>query len=295
MPASIVISNYTGGLGNRLLLQAHALAFSQEFKCRLFNLALLPASHCLNGFYRNPLGEFPARLLPFDTRLLVRPIRGILEKWILFRINSRRAEGEGWIIVERSKIRSVNMVEADFKKNIFEKKWLFLWGWLFRAYPLLKKHAPLIRSQLSIRPEAAPHLQPFFGALREKNEKLVCVHVRQGDARNVPASEGLYIPAEDLAQAYRANLARFGKHRLIVCSDEPVPPDLFPKQALASPLRTLEEDLVLMSKSQWILGGRSTLSRFAAFVGGASYLDCSGVSSKEPRLLPSLETLDDVG
>lgn len=295
MPASIVISNYTGGLGNRLLLQAHALAFSQEFKCRLFNLALLPASHCLNGFYRNPLGEFPARHLLFDTRPLVRPIRGILEKWILFRINSRRAEGEGWIIVERSKIRSVNMMDADFKKNIFEKKWLFLWGWLFRAYPLLKKHVDVIRSQLSVRAGIAPRLKNFLDSLAEKDEKIVCVHVRQGDARNVPTSEGLYIAPEELARAYRTNLNRFGKHRLVISSDEPVPPTLFPTQALGNLPRTLEEDLVLMSQSTWILGGRSTLSRVAAFIGGANYLDCSGIAQKEPRIIPSLEALDDVG
>jgi len=295
VPASIVIGNYTGGLGNRLLLQAHALAFSREFGCHLFNLALLPAYHCFHGLYRNPLGEFPRRDFPFDTRFLARPIRGLLEDWVLSRIHSGQTEGGGWVIIERSKIKSVDMLDSEFKRHILDKKWIFLWGWLFRAYPLLKKHAACIRSQLSIRPEAAPRLKSFFGSIRQKGEILVCVHIRQGDARNVPASEGLYIPAENLAQVYRTNLARFGKHRLIVCSDEPVPFDLFPGQILATAPRPLEDDLVLMSQSQWILGGRSTLSRFAAFVGGANYLDCSGVSQKGPRLIPSLETLDDVG
>jgi len=294
MPATMIVSNYTGRLGNRLLLQAHLVAAAAEFGSRVINLALLPSSRLLAGFHCNPLGEFPPRHFLPGLPILCRPLRGWVAKWVCSRLASGHTHGRHWRIFDTSRTWT-DMTSADFRHELESHRKLFLWGWLFRAYPLIKKHARCIRSQLSIRPEAAPNLKPFFSSLREKNERLVCVHVRQGDARNVPASEGLYIPAEDLARAYRANLNHFGKHRLVVCSDEPVPPGLFPGQALATPLRPLEEDLVLMSKSQWILGGRSTLSRFAAFVGGASYLDCSGVSSKEPRLLPSLETLDDVG
>lgn len=68
MPATIILADHTGRLGNRLILYAHVMAAAEEYGCRVVNLSILAASHYFSGLHLNPWASYPRQAFPFDLR-----------------------------------------------------------------------------------------------------------------------------------------------------------------------------------------------------------------------------------
>ena len=86
MPATLILADQTGRLGNRLILFSHVIAAAEEHGCRVLNLSILPAAHYFEGLHLNPLGRYPKRFFPIDLRWLFRAFALLEATWLFAKV-----------------------------------------------------------------------------------------------------------------------------------------------------------------------------------------------------------------
>lgn len=266
MPATILLPDYTGRLGNRLILFTHVLAAAMEHGFRVWNWSLLPAAHYFEGTHLNPLASYPRRHFPLDLRWLVRPFRRGVEEWIRGCRRKRRRGNRHILFLDRENRAPLNLASETFVRMVSEYSGLVLWGYSFRCPFLVEKHAEPIRRFLAVRSVFAP-----AGGRRESSlaaGRRIVVHLRQGDFKTWQGGKHYRSP-ETMAMALAALRPR-RRDRVWICSDEAVPGSVFPSSADIR-RRTLGEDLWLLTHATDVVSGRSTLAAWAAFGGRARH------------------------
>ena len=276
MSATLVLPDYTGRLGNRLILHAHVLAAAMELRCRVWNLSLLPAAHYFEGLHLNPLCSYPQRHFPADFRWAIRPVRRGIEEWVRACRRRGTAGGGKVVLLDRENRRVLDLAGKPFAHLVRRHPLLVLWGYSFRCPKLLRKHAAEIRRHLRVRKEFAEAGPEPAG--RPAPSRRIVVHIRQGDFRTWQEGK-FYRSPRCMAQALHRLIGKdSGKRRQVwVCSDEPVPHHLFPPGTKVE-TRELGRDLWLLTNATDVVSARSTLAAWAAFQGGARHwlVDCKG-------------------
>lgn len=264
-----MLPDYTGGLGNRLLVYSHLLAAAIEYGFRTWNAALLPYREVVAGQEKNPCNAFPpakhAGLPPRLFRGLRRGIAGtarLVHRW----------GGHQHLLGFH---HQPDGHELDLQGSLFSRllqtyRWLVLWGYPYRSEALRQKHSKPVREFL--RPSRA-WAQKAAGMLdppRAKGCKVVAVHVRQGDYRGF--SGGRYFfetPAYvRWARAWLQQASRAGaKVHFVVCSDTPQNPSLWASLPSSVSSRPVALDYSLIAAADFCLAPPSSLSEMACWVG----------------------------
>lgn len=277
MPATLILADHTGRLGNKLILFSHVIAAAEEYGCRVINLSILPAAHYFEGLHLNPLGEYPKRFFPIDLRWLFRVFRKPIQDWVRGRRGKPPLQNR-WLTVLDMENRPVYRLDSpEFAALTRQSRWIILWGYPYRCPDLVKKHGEKIREFFRIRPQVAPVASKEIAAAEGSGKETIAIHIRQGDFRDW--NEGKYYLTP---QATSQGLASKGWnledpwYRTWVCSDESIPKNLFPAKSTFGVPRALGEDLFIMSRCQRLVGGWSTLVYFCSFLGGGEFFRILG-------------------
>ena len=272
MPATIILADHTGRLGNKLILFAHVIAAAQEYGCRVINLSILPAAHYFEGLHRNPLGSYPRSFFPIELRWLVRAFRKPIEGWV----RSQRGKPpirNRWLTVLDMENKPVYGLDSrEFAELVRSTRYILLWGYPYRCPALVRKHQEKIRAFFKIRPQTAPILSHEYSTAKGSGLDTLAIHVRQGDFRDWNEGRYYFSPQQvkETLSAYGWNLDSSGL-RAWVCSDEKVPEGVFPPGSNSGIPRCLGEDLFIMSRCRRLVGGWSTLAYFCSFLGANEF------------------------
>lgn len=268
MPATLILADQTGRLGNKLILFSHVIAAAEEHGCRVLNLSILPAAHYFEGLHLNPLGRYPKRFFPIDLRWLFRAFRKPIQNWIRSRRGKPPIQNR-WLTVLDMENKPVYRLDSpEFSALTRQSRWIILWGYPYRCPALVKKHATKIRSFFRVRAQVAPILSREFAAAMGAGKDTLAIHIRQGDFREWIEGK-YYLSSQAMAQNLSSKAWNIWSPqiRTWVCSDEVVAQGVFPNEALEGIPRELGEDLFIMSRCRRLVGGWSTLPYFCSFLG----------------------------
>lgn len=281
-----MLPDYTGGLGNRLLVYSHIMAAACAYGFRAWNAALLPYRGVVAGQEKNPCNAFPPSK---EARLSPRVFRG-LRRWIAGTARLVQRHGGSQHLLgfhHQPDGRELDLQGSVFTRLLRSYRWLVLWGYPYRSEPLREKHAQTVREFLQPSRFWAQKAAEILGPLRAGGCKVVAVHVRQGDYRGF--SGGRYF-FETAAYVLRAGewLRRAGHHgekiHFVVCSDTPQDPALWASLPSSISLRPVALDYSLMTAADFCLAPPSSLSEMACWVGGVPRILLKDASSPLPEI-----------
>ena len=268
MRPTLVLSKYYGGFGNRLFLHIHTLATAMENGFSICNLTLHQTAHLFEGLWANSWCRYPAPRFGLPLHRVTRVARGWLE-WLAHGQRGKPGRVPGFYTAWLGEEESLSMESPEFLDICRNHRWINLQGWQFRAPRAVQKHRESIRSFMRFRRSQNPMLTAWLDESKAQKKTRVCLHVRMGDYRTWHGGRYFIDPGIYASAAHQ--IARTEKSRnpeFWVCSDEPLDLTLFPPGTRCTPNRTLAEDFQLLTEADFILGGISTFSRAAAFLGG---------------------------
>lgn len=293
MAATILLADHTGRLGNRLILFAHVIAAAEEYGCRVINLSILPAAHYFEGLQGNPLGSYPRMHFPLDLRWMVRAFRKPIQGWVRGRRGKPSIQNQWLTVLDRETNKPVYRLDTpEFARLTQTSRLIVLWGYPYRCPALVKKHAAKIRAFFKVHPQAAPRLSREYAEALVAGRDTLAIHIRQDDFREFCGGKYYFSP-EKTAASLAAGDWNLGdpRTRTWICSDEPVPPELFPQSSTQNMPRPLGEDLFIMSRCHQLVAGWSTLAYFCAFLGAGRFYRIPSAGQK-PQQHP-VESLSD--
>lgn len=273
LSTTLILPDYIGRLGNRLYIYIHTLAACIHWGFRCANLTLQPHAELFANLRNNPFCLFPKPRYGAPLHRFARAARLPVE-WLALRKNS-----EGDFLSK--KIRVINfhmhtnqsMDSDDFFEKCRPYRWVILWGWASRANSLLAKYQDKVAKFCALNRKLNPQLTRLLDQTRPKGGKRVCLHIRLGDKKSLPGQtmsmDFFTRQARRLWEAHKNQSLDFW-----ICSDEPVDITRFPPNTHLSPNKSLNEDFQIMVESDYLIGGVSTLSRAAAYLGSSKIYTC---------------------
>ena len=261
-----------GRLGNRLYLFAHLLAFSLEHDVPICMPSFWKYADCFETWRGSWLCRFPLTSRRRPGFLALRNFT----RWGIYRVSKlvRRfsPNGRKWGAIVLPEADTLDLDSPEFIAAA-KQKTLFVQGWKFRGTPNVIKHQDELRRMFRPIEPYRRRVEETIAAARKDCDRLVGVHVRQGDYRNYAGGKYNYS-----ADAYRAFLDQvvelFPQDRVkfLICSDEPPPDDVWkPHRVVHGPGDTIE-DMYTLAECDMILGPPSTYSGWASFFGSKPLL-----------------------
>lgn len=273
-PPTIILPDYVGRLGNRLFIYIHTLAACMHWRFHCINLTLQPHANLFKNLKQNSLCSFPSPKQGYALHKLARGIRAPLEWMVKKRLLFPGFIKKSFSVVNFQNEQHQRMDTRDFADRVRSSRWTILWGWANRADCLLGQYQNDICAFLKINEDLNPNLTRELKKSGESGHTKVCIHIRYGDRRIIP---GQTLPLNYyIQQASRLKRAHPDKNlEFWICSDEPIDLSLFPIGSKASKNKSLNEDFQIMVSSDYLIGGVSTLSRSACFLGKSRFFDCT--------------------
>ncbi len=285
VPATLILADHTGRLGNKLILFSHVIAAAEEYGCRVVNLSILPAAHYFEGLHLNPLGSYPQRFFPIDLRWLVRAFRKPIQKWVRGRRGKPTIRNRWLTVLDMENKPVYHLDSPEFAELVRSTRYIVLWGYPYRCPRLVHKHREKIRAFFRIRPQTAPILSREYILEQEAGHDTLAIHIRQGDFREWNGGQ-YYLSPEQTKAALSTNGWNLGAENLKtwVCSDEKVPEGVFPPGSNSGIPRGLGEDLFIMSRCRRLVGGWSTLAYFCSFLGANEFYRIPGADRPPEKM-----------
>lgn len=150
---------------------------------------------------------------------------------------------------------------------------IVLWDWNFRNPEGVKKHRAEICAYLRAKDAHVARAKEIVARAREGVDAVVGVHIRRGDYKTAYGGQYYFSDAEYLR--FMQDFEKpFGRPvRFVIVSNEPVNVDFFASHGVSvvNASASAPEDVVTLSECDYIMGPRSTFSRFAAFYGNKPF------------------------
>jgi hypothetical protein len=152
-----------------------------------------------------------------------------------------------------------------------KSKLVLVYGWLFKDPRNLEKHKQLLLGLWQPNKNYLANVENYFQKYKQDHDVLVGVHIRRGDYKTFENGKWFYSPAqyyEKMKEIAMLETFRDKKIAFIICSNEK---DLsFPHTdefSIFNEERHFAEDVLLLSKCNYIIGPPSTFSIWASFYG----------------------------
>jgi hypothetical protein len=269
----MVIINYKGGqLGNRMLLFAHFMANSLEYGYDLYNPEFNEYVAFFEGSSRNTLPNI--RVSRWGNRRIDKLMSLLLRGWtdITYRITTSNQFYKLYRIFKTHdrQQRNFDLNEAGFIQDARGSKTI-VQGWLFRDHRHIEKFHPEICAYFKPILHYQNQVDAVIRQAREAGNRLIGVHIRRGDY--VRYANGQYyfsdeVYAEKIAQLDKRHTRDGKKCVFILCSNDEVNLDLFPKNStIMSDKRHFITDMYVLAACDAILGPPSTFSIWASYYG----------------------------
>ena len=269
MPATIVVAQSIGQIGNRLEQFSHLIAFAQDHGCRIINPAFSLYSEFFTGTYDDLLCRFP----PVHSYWVIKPYQRIA--YYLLRAAAasqlfKFVPNSIWIDVHWSGY-SYDLSNATFIEFVRKYKWILLTGnWKHRYPEGYHVHVSAIRQHFTLIPPLRERVESFLKKHRATGNTLVGVHIRQGDNFTDPVRRDR-IRSEEYPSVMRAFKALLPNKNLtfIICTNKPQPKELFAGLEIVDAPGEFIEDLYVLAGCDYIFGaGQSSFAMWASLIGG---------------------------
>jgi hypothetical protein len=249
----MIVPSRSGRLGNRLQLSAYAAAVALECGVTASLLCLGAYRSLFAGSRDDVLCRLPVQRPSWRTRFARWGLA--LVGRFLPGLSARRYPGR--FLDEPATIARIASASN-----------LVLRGYYFYAPDLLRKHAATIRRYFQLAPPYAGRVAQFLARARRRGDRVVGVHVRQGDYARYRGGEHFFslVQYAALMTQVRAALGPSSVH-FVVCSDSLLPEDAFPGLSWELGPGDVVEDLYALAGCDFVLGPCSTFNRWSAFVG----------------------------
>jgi len=261
--------DYTGQLGNRLVLLSHFIAAAEEFGFRVHDFALAPHRNQFAGLVHNPFFTYPARPIGWDAGLLTKGLRKPLAHWM--QLKGPKLEGrDGWCGYYNANHRpGVRLDESKFAGWMERHRIFVPWGFDYRCAEWVDRHAEKIRAFLRPCGPAADRASVTLARLRAAGRTPVGVHLRMGKDYQEFFGGRWHFPLE----SYLGWMSRFlvlapGQNTVfVVCADSPLSEGTFGSLPVTYARRSMEEDFALLMGCDRVMGTVSSFSQMACFLG----------------------------
>jgi hypothetical protein len=271
---TILVARRCGRLANRLVLAANIMAFAQDRAWQVYDPTLYTYAEYFEQLRDNVFYRFPAPEVPRRWAKLAHPLMRTKCGYHVVRHTSHlveRVPGLSSLACTISEPADGTVLELDspaFDEACGQASFIFLRGWLIRASQSVKRHGDEIRRYF--RPDEAfrARAETRVHALRQRNDVVVGIHIRQGDYRTW--LDGKYFfPTPTYARWMRSLAATFVNQRVgfLICGDEPHHEREFDGLSVCCQGGHLVEDLHALSCCDYLLGVQSTYSQWASFYG----------------------------
>ncbi len=267
----IVIASKNGQMGNRLNLFAHFMGFAIENNLKVINPAFEDYANLFETtsqdiFCRFPVKNFAPKPKPLEKKLRSK----------FFRYTALTAELIDKINIEQKFLKTI---EAKTKKDYLDlsklenssyiRQWniVIVKGYFFRDYLSVAKHANAIRAYFKPLKKYQDSVSYLVNTIRNNCDILIGIHIRQGDYMQAFPEHfhdtSAYVRIMQKVEALFENK----KVAFLVCSDSKQDKNQFSKFNFTFGSNQIVEDMYSLSQCDYIIGVRSSYSRWASFYG----------------------------
>lgn len=275
-----------GQLANQLWNFISVYAYGVEKNIPVSNYSFFEYSR----YFRIPVGNGLIDIfffMPFELLVSYVPEKRLIPFWRKFyKLYVLLCES----IVRERVIRSGNTGEVDAPyylppspgvreqfsgKEKYASGSLYFDGWFFRNPVGIQKHRESIHSYFSPKEEIRDHIRSFLFPLKERYERIIGVHIRQGDYRTWKGGK-YFIPQERVREIIDEYVSFAGidpgKTCFVIASDGPVDAAKFAGLHTAISSLGPVEDLFLLAETDTVIGSDSSFGDFSAFYGNVPHI-----------------------
>ncbi len=264
----IVIASRVGRLANRVLLFSHLIAAGCEHGFTVVNPAFEHYARYFPSTSRSLIPRFPPGR-PFIAlpRLVRKAPSYATHAWAggMWRLQQR---GHDVGLIRLTRDQYVDLNSDFFVGKARRHRVLIIQDWFFRNRENVERHAGTVRSFFTPHPRRLERARAAVEPARADGRLVVGVHIRRGDYERFKGgrflfSHDVYRRAMDQAVAIHPDR----DVSFLVCSDEPVPAEVFAGLDLLDAPGHEVEDLYALASCDRLIGPPSTYNKWASFWG----------------------------
>ena len=268
MPATIIVVQSIGQLGNRLFQFSHLIALAKARGCRVLNPAFWKYAPLFPSTQQNLFCSFPEQQSNWVQNWMQALVYYLLRLSFSFGILN-------WVpnsfVFKKDWRDGPTAIDSEAFTEIVKKfRIVFLVGSYKHKH--LRGFAlswPSVRTFFRISEERKSKIKLHLKSLRDSSDILVGVHLRQGDVFTDP------VRRDGLDQSvYAQKLAEFllifpeKNVSFLICSNEPIRKALFSTYNHKLGLGDFLDDLYSLAECDYLLGaGQSSFSLWASKIG----------------------------
>lgn len=271
--ASVVIASRSGRLGNRLFLSAYFMANALATGYQLLNPALGEYAHLFEGSAADPLCRFPSVGISLEPEIAsqcrnfvlrsaeaIGSLAGVMGVPGITAIDIRKSHDAKDLVYD--------LCSDEFGNALHSYRNIFVKGWKFRDNEHLVKFHAEISNYFTPVDVIRQSAEKVMTQARERGEKVIGVHVRQGDYR-AWKNGAHYYETEQYAHWMHEATALFPDEKivLLVCASDPIDRRLFAGLNVVESPGSVIGDLHALSLCDVIIGPPSTFSTWASYIG----------------------------
>ncbi len=253
----IIIAHKYGQLGNRLAYLRVYISFALEHNIKILDLSFDEYSKYFMGTCCNVL-----RINNILSRLLRNVITMLINLGLISNNNKLLS------LVETDDNRHVRLIDSAIAEMCIENNVIIYDGWPIINWNLVKKHDSEIRSFFSLVDGIANKVKSFIEQVKEADEILVGVHIRQGDYKNWNSGKH-YFNSTDYVRIMRKVLEMHPNSivKFIISTNEHQDWGLFSEFNYVCAPGNAVEDMYILAECDEIYGPQSSFSGWASFFG----------------------------
>lgn len=253
-----ILTQMGGRLGNQLSVHSYLMAHCIEYSGQMINCAFMPYSTYFEGTKSDQLCRFPAPSHAIQSPKIARAVSLILRGVNKFDRHVTHRIG---------RVQKGDMSAPENAQILAQHCYVSPGSWWISDAAALFKHAAEIRLFFqpiaSIRAQVDNHLE----TLKARGDLAIGVHIRRGDYKHMVP---LFFYDYDVYLRYMRDAQKLFSDRKVVffiCSDEPIPEQLFSEfDCLHVPQGPIE-DMYTLAGCDYIIGTKSSFNSWASFYG----------------------------
>ncbi len=269
----LVVFYNSGQLGNRLFYFSHFIAFAELKKTKVICLFFNEYSKHFKGTADNICGIYPKPFFSMGSAFARKIISYVL--WNLFSFAKKYKINNRFLSTYKpphdGKMESINYGAKDFANDPNYKEALFTfydgnYPW-YDTTDLSEFEQP-IEAFFQTHKEVNEKVNTFIENERKEIDLLVGIHIRRGDYKDFAGGKYYFSDVKylKLMNEFQANFP--GKNiKFIICSNEKISPNNYPFLKCTFSKGSFMEDLIILSKCDYLIGPPSTFSDWASFSG----------------------------
>jgi hypothetical protein len=268
MPATIVVVQSIGQLGNRLFQFSHLIALAKARGCRVLNPAFWKYAPLFPSTQQNLFCSFPEQQSNWVQNWMQALVYYFLR--LSFSLGILNWVPNSFVFKKDWRDGPTAIDSEAFTEIVKKFRIVFLVG----SYKHKHRQGfalswPYVRAFFRVSEETKSKIKSHLESLRESSDILVGVHLRQGDVFTDP------VRRDGLDQSvYAQKLAEFllifpeKNVSFLICSNEPIMKALFSTYNHKLGLGDFLDDLYSLAECDYLLGaGQSSFSLWASKIG----------------------------